>query len=1171
MTLLDVILIFAAVVIGIGIVAIIAWVVYAAWLTRVERGLARRKGLYRDTVAGLAQRERALLEPEIRQLKTLRDFEALEALLEEQARGLTERPAWLLDAYDRLGLVDRYVDRLRTARKWRVRAFAAELLGRVGNAKAVPALLETAQATRSEDADVREIALRGLARIADPRAVEPLVSALKSAENWLAPRIADILVRHGEPVVEPMLAFLRDTTRHPARAWAANILGELKAHRAFPVLVTALKDLDDEVRAKAAGALGKLGDRRAVTYLLDHLLSDPAPFVRARIAGALGQFADNEVIDRLVRALGDPAWWVRMRSVEALEQIGVSAETPLSVALDDPDPEIRIRAAVALERLGVPSRLVAEIDQQTDTPETHARLTKFGLAGARELLAEHLHHQSPRVRVAIVAAIRQTDRRDLASELIGRARQDEDAAVRAASLETLHALGAREAVPAALDALGDPDERVRAAATGLLGDLGGAELSAVIQPRSTDREPLVRAAAARALGLIKATSAERDFTRLLRDPDAVVRAAAAAGAAEAGWKGAVPILVELLGDAHDPVRIAAARALGNLAGPLTSASLIRAYRDAGPDLAEAIAGAVAKIDREALGEVMDSLLERDDPAGRARLVRTIGGLKPPHPTGLLEALFRDRSPEVRAAAAEVLGHVPGERSATALLDGLADPDEKVRAAAVDGLVRQNHDAAARRILTLLRQDPSPLVRERAALATGIFRTLDGETQLLAICYQRQPALVRTAALLALGAYDQESLVARILEMADEAELRELLRDRLKNDAEFRLLGLRLREARHVELRALASTSREQMEQTLAEGMRGVLSPEDRVRLVAGLRAFQGERSRSALLSVLRSDPSPEVRAVALTAVGGMLDAKELHLTASRALADPHKAVRHAAVALFQKVAPEQGLAGLLRLLRSEDDPVVLQAVAEQAEAAFQPFLDLALGMDHDGQEAILLTRVARYMHHPELKRILAVVGRSQAPAVREAVAALWATRPDLIDASALEGLTADPSVAVRRAAVAAWAAVGNFARLTGMLADPDPGVRQDIARAYLDAADTQALEPLFLDPDEAVRASLFVTRLLRGEWSEPPATFAVSRSAAAAAIRRAVTEEKLRDMAHADQDPARRLPAALALAVLGDEAAYAVMRSDPLWTVRDRVGRMLAGWREPPDARQHSA
>jgi len=1169
-TLLQVILIFAAAVVAVGCLAILAWLIYAAWLTRVERRLARRKGLYRDTVAGLAQRERVLLEPEIRQLHTLRDFEALEALLEEQARGSTERPDWLLDAYDRLGLVDKYVNQLRTAKRWRERAFAAELLGRVGNAKAVPALLETIQATRTEDADVREIALRALARIGDARAVEPLVEALKQAENWLAPRVADILVRHGDPVVQPMIAFLQEQSRHPARAWAANILGELHPQRAFPTLVAALKDLDDEVRAKSAGALGKLGDRRAVTYLLDHLLSDPAPFVRARIAGALGQFADREVIERLVRALGDPAWWVRMRSVEALEQIGPMAEEPLTVALDDPDPEIRIRAAVALERLGVPARLMGLIERGEETAETDAMLTKFGIAGARELLAEHLQHPSARVRNAVVLAIRDADRKDLVPELIERALQETDSGVRAAILQALHALGAREAVPSALDALGDADERVRAAATSLIGDLGGDGLADVIQPRTTDREPLVRAAAARALGLVHATGAEREFTRLLRDPDAGVRTAAAEGVAEAGWHGATPLLVELLSDPHEDVRTAAAKALGELREPEAVPALIRAYHDATATFADAITSALARINRDALGELIDILLERGDAPSRVRLVRTIGGLRPPYPLRLLESMFRDRDPEVRTAAVEVLGKTDEPVGPLLSAEGLADPDDRVRAAVVDALVRLSYDAAAPRLLQLLRDDPSPLVRERAALATGLFRPAGGEVQLLALCHQQEPISVRAAALLAIGAFDQESLVARVLEMADEAQVRDTLRERLRQDAEFRLLGLRLRDARHVELRALGSTSRDQMEQTLAEGMRGVLSPEQRVRLVAGLRAFQGERSRSALLAVLRGDPSPEVRAAALTAVGGMLDADELHLTATRALADPHKSVRHAAVALFQRISPEKGLPGLLRLLQSEEDPVVLQAVAQQAEAAFQTFLDLALALDLHGPEAILLVRVARYMHHPDLKRVLTMVGRSQTAPVREAVADLWAARPDLMDEVALASMTVDPSVAVRRAAVAAWGAAHRFERLTAMLGDPDPGVRQDIAFACLDAKDTTPLEALFLDPDEMVRAALFVVRLLRGEWTEPPANAAISRSAAATAVRRAMPVDTLRDIARSDRDPARRLPAALALAVLGDEAAYTVMRTDPIWAVRDRVGRMLASWREPPDAR-HSA
>ena len=283
----------------------------------------------------------------------LLDLEALEAVLEEQARGTAERPAWLLDVVR----PPRPGGQLhRAARGPRASGGSAPSRPSCWAGSATPRrcrrCCETVLATRIEDGDVREIALRALARIADPRAVEPLIESLKSAESWLAPRIADILTRHGPLVVDPLVAFLEQPGRHPARAWAANVLGEVRAQRAFPVLARGLGDLEDEVRAKCATALGRLGDRRAITYLLEHLLSDPAPFVRARIAGTLGQFDDPEVIDRLVRALGDPAWWVRMRSVEALEQIGARAEGPLLVALDDPDPEIRIRAAVGLERPG---------------------------------------------------------------------------------------------------------------------------------------------------------------------------------------------------------------------------------------------------------------------------------------------------------------------------------------------------------------------------------------------------------------------------------------------------------------------------------------------------------------------------------------------------------------------------------------------------------------------------------------------------------------------------------------------------------------------------------------------------------------------------------------------------------------------------------------------------
>ena len=163
MSALTVILIAAAAMVALGRGRRGVWFFYTAYLTRLERRLAVRKGVYREMVAGLAARRARAAparDPPRRHAATI--WRPSRRCSRSRRAEPTDRPAWLLDAYDRLGLVDKYIERLRNARQWRDRAFAAELLGRVGSAKAVPALLDTVQATRTEDADVREIALRAL-------------------------------------------------------------------------------------------------------------------------------------------------------------------------------------------------------------------------------------------------------------------------------------------------------------------------------------------------------------------------------------------------------------------------------------------------------------------------------------------------------------------------------------------------------------------------------------------------------------------------------------------------------------------------------------------------------------------------------------------------------------------------------------------------------------------------------------------------------------------------------------------------------------------------------------------------------------------------------------------------------------------------------------------------
>jgi HEAT repeat protein len=1156
---LTLILIVASVMLGVGLIAVLAWLVSTSYLTRIERRLARRKGLYRALVGELAARDRALLEPEIRRLGTLLDLEALEAVLEEQARGTAERPAWLLDVYDHLGLVDKYVERLRGARRWRERAFAAELLGRVGNAKAVPALLETIQATRTEDADVREIALRALARIGDPRAVRALVEALKTAEPWLAPRIADILTRHGDLAVDPLIAFLEEPRRHPSRPWAANVLGEVKAPRAFAVLARGLGDPEDEMRAKCATAIARLGDRRAVNYLLEHLLSDPAPFVRARIAAGLGRFEDPDVTERLVRALGDPAWWVRMRSVEALEQIGPAAEGPLLLALDDSDSEIRIRAAVALERLELPGKLARMIERGERLPETMETLVKFAGAGARELLAELLLHPTPGVRHAVVTAVRRASRRDLAAEVLGAARDDGDPGLRAHAFDCLRALRVPETVPAALAGLGDQDERVRAAAAAVLGEVGGPEAAAQLRARTSDPHPAVRAAALRSLGLMRsATSA--DLEPRLGDPDPLVREEAARAAGEAALRPLAGRLAALLDDPAEPVRRAAAQALGLLGDREAVPALLRTYPGAPAGLRQVIAVAVGRLDPATVAGLLDSLVESRDTAGKLGAIHAFARQHAPALKGMLLRLAQDADPAIRAAVAAAWAEIGGPEAAGPLMASLADPDETVRATAAEGVGRLGLAQAAERLLGLLRHDPSSRVGERAALAIGLLQGAGGEPALVAACRDQRPVEVRAAAARAAGAFVQQSIVARIVEMPDPAAVREHLRIRLAEDPGYRLLARRLSQAHHLELRALGALSEEETSASLAEGMRTLLEAGERIRLVSGLRAFQGERSRTALLQAVRGDPSPEVRTAALTAVADLLDLEDLLRVATRAQDDPSVLVRRAAIGLFARVAPERAFPALFGAARADDDPAVLAAVAEVAERGFPGFAAFARALPADGDAAVLLARAARYLHHPELPRLLPPLARSGAPEVREAVAALLRHQPGAAQPGMLEALAADPAGATRREAAGAAAVAGRWDLLERMSDDPDAEVRREVALAIAGCRRSGSrgqatLQRLSSDPEMPVRAAAYVGRLLLG--TPVPLPPALDPESAATALRDAGDLAALRDTARSAPAEDRRLAAALALALVQDEVAREVARTDPVPAIRHRVSGAL--------------
>ena len=802
------------------------------------------------------------------------------------------------------------------------------------------------------------------------------------------------------------------------------------------------------------------------------------------------------------------------------------------------------------------------IENDERVVEASQGLVKFAAAGARELLAELVLHPSPRVREAVVSAILRAERRDIAAELIQIAATDPEDALRARAFDTLRSLGIRDALPAAITGLGDPALRARAAAIRLVGELGDTRSVELLRAQTADPDARVRAAAARALGALRATVAEPDFLRLLGDPKPMVREAAILGIIGARVQSAVPTLVELLGDVDPSVQREAAHAIGILGARSAVPALLSAFPDAPAGVGEAIAVAVGRLDPSAVGRLLDALAESPDTDGKLSLIRTLGRARAADAIQALDRLSRDSAPPVRAAAIEALRRSTRSDpvvATRAIARGLDDPDETVRAGAVDACSGIGEDHAAD-LLLLLRADPSALVRERAALAVGLLRVAGGEEALVAACRRAEPANVRAAAALAVGVFDRESIVARVVDMPDQSTVRQLLRERLKRDPRYRLLGRRLSAARHLELRALGAPSVGAAQLALAEGMRGMLDAGERVRLIGSLRALQGEESRGALLQIVRGDPTPEVRTAALAAVADMLDAGELLEVGARTLGDPSALVRRAAVTLFAKVEPKIALARLIRAMRVDDDPAVLAAAAGLAEQHFPVFVEVAFGVPLESERAVLVVRIARHILHPDLPGLLPPLARSGLPEVREAVAEVWRHRPDIADPRGLEPLILDPVISVRLSAAGAAVAAKRYDLLDRMTLDPDAGVRREVAivmgrAAPVGEAGLAILERLSGDADMTVRAGAYAARLLQGlPLPLPPG---IDGPAVVAAVLDAADLPSLRDLARTAPAEERRLAAALALALLQDDVAREVARTDPVPAIRHRVGGAL--------------
>lgn len=234
-------------------------------------------------------------------------------------------------------------------------AGAAEALGRLGDARAVPGLQTAARASNARVAIHASVAL---ARLEAPGAENRLMGLARSH---------DVAVRARSMGAMALIKVIREQRQHPA----------------YGVLTGGLSDAQPEVRSAAAFALGRLRHSPSTSALCQLAQSEVSPLVRSDVVRALGELSQPASIPTLLHLLQRDSVSVQVEVLDALSMFNDPNIAQHIVPFrQSPQPRLVEAANRALRRLLHKPFAWPEPEEL----EGEVKVSVYTLDGARERL-----------------------------------------------------------------------------------------------------------------------------------------------------------------------------------------------------------------------------------------------------------------------------------------------------------------------------------------------------------------------------------------------------------------------------------------------------------------------------------------------------------------------------------------------------------------------------------------------------------------------------------------------------------------------------------------------------------------------------------------------------------------------------------------------------------------